>query len=99
MARFVAALRDAMHRSQPDSLVLWYDAVTDRGQLQWQNALTPRNAPFFARSDGLFTNYHWNEQLLAVSAANAGDRVAQIYAGVDVHGYLFIYLFVYEDAI
>ncbi|KAF8581664.1 glycoside hydrolase family 85 protein [Ramaria rubella] len=39
--------------------VIWYDSVTTAGNLQWQDALTGANAPFFSQSDGIFTNYTW----------------------------------------
>jgi mannosyl-glycoprotein endo-beta-N-acetylglucosaminidase len=34
-----------------------YDAVTTEGRLDWQDALTPLNAPFFDVADALFLNY------------------------------------------
>ncbi|KIJ27395.1 glycoside hydrolase family 85 protein [Sphaerobolus stellatus SS14] len=39
--------------------VIWYDSVTMEGKLQWQDALTLANAPFFMNSHGIFTNYTW----------------------------------------
>ena len=36
-----------------------YDSVTTAGQLQWQDALSPANAPFFLNSDAILTNYTW----------------------------------------
>ena len=57
---FVAYLTERMHASKPGSLVLWYDAVTTRGELQWQNALhADLNKDFFDACDGIFTNYAW----------------------------------------
>lgn len=40
-----------------------YDAVTDEGDLDWQNCLNEKNRSFFAVSDGLFTNYTWSVSL------------------------------------
>lgn len=40
---FLRYLTDQMHERVPGSLVLWYDSVTENGQLQWQNELNPSN--------------------------------------------------------
>ncbi len=48
-----------MHRLVPGSLVIWYDAVTVEGKLQWQNELNRLNSPFFQACDGIFLNYTW----------------------------------------
>lgn len=34
-----------------------YDALTTKGDLEWQNSLTALNAPFFDACDALFVNY------------------------------------------
>ncbi|KAF8516116.1 glycosyl hydrolase family 85-domain-containing protein [Hysterangium stoloniferum] len=39
--------------------IIWYDSVTMAGELQWQDALTTANAPFFMNTDAIFTNYTW----------------------------------------
>jgi hypothetical protein len=46
-----------------------YDAVTVKGDLRWQNSLTPLNAPFFDLADALFVNYNWTPARLP----SAGD--------------------------
>lgn len=48
--------------------------MTVRGRLEWQNALTRLNEPWFDLCDGLFTNYCWKEGTPAQSAALAGAR-------------------------
>lgn len=40
---FLRYLTDQMHQQDSGSLVLWYDSVTENGQLQWQNELNPSN--------------------------------------------------------
>ncbi len=55
----VGELTEAMHRLVPGSLVIWYDAVTVEGKLQWQNELNRLNSPFFQACDGIFLNYTW----------------------------------------
>ena len=67
--------------------VIWYDSVTELGELKWQNALTPANRCFFDVSDGIFLNYTWKpETHLDRSLSMAGDRKTDIFVGVDVFG-------------
>lgn len=40
---FLRYLTDQMHERVSGSLVLWYDSVTEDGQLQWQNELNQSN--------------------------------------------------------
>lgn len=48
--------------------VIWYDAVTQYGYLNWQNSLTIENSAFFHTDlDGIFLNYNWNPELLEFS--------------------------------
>ncbi|KAL3312197.1 hypothetical protein Ciccas_009215 [Cichlidogyrus casuarinus] len=51
------------------SEVIWYDALTWSGKLKFQNALSFENKCYFAASDGIFTNYVWNYDLLRQSQA------------------------------
>lgn len=55
-----------MHQHTPSGLVIWYDAVTVEGRLQWQDSLTELNAPFFDACDGIFVNYTWRVRHCAV---------------------------------
>ena len=48
-----------MQQRTPSALVIWYDAVTVEGRLQWQDSLTELNTPFFDACDGIFVNYTW----------------------------------------
>lgn len=52
-------LRSLMSSVHASAQVIWYDAVTVEGFLEWQNSLTHLNRPFFDACDGLFVNYHW----------------------------------------
>lgn len=83
---FLQHLRQCMHTLKPNSDVIWYDAVTDEGDLDWQNCLNEKNRSFFAVSDGLFTNYTWSEGMAKLSANAAGERNFEVYMGVDVFG-------------
>ncbi|KAK9829564.1 hypothetical protein WJX72_006515 [[Myrmecia] bisecta] len=66
--------------------VVWYDAVTVQGKLEWQDSLTPLNQAFFDASDALFVNYTWKPAVLSEAAARAGARCCDIYMGIDVFG-------------
>ncbi|KAH6943195.1 hypothetical protein HPB50_017152 [Hyalomma asiaticum] len=48
------------------------------------NMLNEKNACFFNLCDGIFLNFRWTEAVLRRSAQLAGDRKADVYAGVDV---------------
>ncbi|KOB56747.1 Cytosolic endo-beta-N-acetylglucosaminidase, partial [Operophtera brumata] len=41
---------------------------------------------FFDACDGIFTNYSWSERNVAESALVAGDRITDLYIGIDVWG-------------
>lgn len=66
---------------------LWYDSVTNDGQLDWQNALTASNRAFFDVSSlGMFLNYGWEAGQLSESRLQAGSRILDVYSGIDVFG-------------
>ncbi|XP_022595497.1 cytosolic endo-beta-N-acetylglucosaminidase [Seriola dumerili] len=83
---FLRYLTDQMHERVSGSLVLWYDSVTENGQLNWQNELNQTNRVFFDACDGFFTNYNWTEQNLETMKDYSGiqGRTADVYVGVDV---------------
>ncbi|XP_050775912.1 cytosolic endo-beta-N-acetylglucosaminidase isoform X3 [Gopherus flavomarginatus] len=81
---FLRDLREQLRRDVPDGLVLWYDSVLQSGELQWQNELNEKNRVFFDACDGLFTNYNWKEEHLERMGAQAGERLADVYVGIDV---------------
>ena len=86
LLEFVKLLTDAMHRAMAHAKVLWYDAMTIKGTLEWQNALTPLNKPFFDRCDGIWINYLWKEGDPNRIRDAAGDRWRDVYLGVDCFG-------------
>jgi mannosyl-glycoprotein endo-beta-N-acetylglucosaminidase len=58
LAAWVTLLQQEMFkRVGPHSQVIWYDSVTVRGDLWWQDRLNALNLPFFLNSGGIFTNY------------------------------------------
>lgn len=40
---FVKYLTDSIHREIQDSEIIWYDSVTNEGELHWQNELNSKN--------------------------------------------------------
>ncbi|GAB4831979.1 hypothetical protein Ancab_005997 [Ancistrocladus abbreviatus] len=86
LIEFVRHLTQTMHASKPDSLVIWYDSVTNSGRLRWQNQLNDSNKPFFDSCDGIFVNYFWMTDYPMRSAEVAGERRFDVYMGIDVFG-------------
>ena len=43
LEEFVKSLTTEMHERIPNSLVIWYDSVTYKGNLAWQNELNANN--------------------------------------------------------
>ncbi|XP_040919042.1 cytosolic endo-beta-N-acetylglucosaminidase [Toxotes jaculatrix] len=83
---FLRYLTDQMHERVSGSQVLWYDSVTESGQLSWQNELNQSNRVFFDACDGFFTNYNWAEENLEWMKDYSGiqGRQADVYIGIDV---------------
>lgn len=73
MAAFVADLRQTVReRVGPSGQVIWYDSIiASSGRVRWQSALTDENASFFAAADGMFTDYHWNPDMVRETARRA----------------------------
>uniref|UniRef100_J3M649 mannosyl-glycoprotein endo-beta-N-acetylglucosaminidase n=2 Tax=Oryza brachyantha TaxID=4533 RepID=J3M649_ORYBR len=86
LKEFINHLTKTMHAAVPGSLVIWYDAITVKGDLRWQNKLNQYNKPFFDLCDGLFSNYTWMKKYPQESAAVAGERKYDVYMGIDVYG-------------
>lgn len=53
----------------------------DHGPSPWPS---PRPRVFFDSCDGIFTNYNWGEEHLVRMRGPAGERLADVYVGVDV---------------
>ncbi|XP_075558087.1 cytosolic endo-beta-N-acetylglucosaminidase-like isoform X1 [Dermacentor variabilis] len=73
------------HKAVSGSLVIWYDAVDIDGMPEPHNELNGKNSCFLDLCDGIFLNFCWTEAMLRKSAQLAGDRKADVYAGVDVY--------------
>eukprot|EP00069_Balaena_mysticetus_P004019 bmy_17061T0 len=84
MPHFLRYLTTQLHQQVPRGLVLWYDSVVSSGQLTWQDELNEHNRVFFDSCDGFFTNYNWREEHLERMLGQAGERLADVYVGVDV---------------
>ncbi|EFA80958.1 Endo-beta-N-acetylglucosaminidase [Heterostelium album PN500] len=83
---FLKEFTERMHKEMPGSLVLWYDSITDTGELKWQNMLNEKNDCYFQRCDGIFLNYKWDIEMLKQSSLLAKHRASQVYVGTDVWG-------------
>ena len=83
----------------PDLELIYYDSMTAGGEMDWQNALTEKNAAYMkdvegnSVADSMFLNFWWTtdtlapEELLKSSAELAGEKQIDpydLYAGVDV---------------
>ncbi len=73
--------------------VIWYDAVTVGGELQWQDELNDENGDFWAACDGIFLNYTWKCNDVKNSLKNSMDfcdfmvgDYSSVYVGIDVFG-------------
>ncbi|XP_004433003.1 PREDICTED: cytosolic endo-beta-N-acetylglucosaminidase [Ceratotherium simum simum] len=84
MPHFLQYLTTQLHQQVPGGLVLWYDSVVSSGHLKWQDELNDHNRVFFNSCDGFFTNYNWQEEHLERMLGQAGERLADVYVGVDV---------------
>lgn len=43
LMEFVPYFTNLIHKDNPGNLVIWYDSVTNKGKLQWQNELNGNN--------------------------------------------------------
>ena len=63
------------------------DALTTDNEVDYQNCLTTKNAPFALTADSLFTNYKWTKKGLG-EAESTGERYGlhptETYFGIDV---------------
>ncbi len=95
MREFIRAFKN----SAPDLELVYYDSMTVEGEMDWQNALTVKNAAYIideegnSMADGMFLNFWWTEdaladqELLKASAELAdslGVNKKHIYAGMDI---------------
>ncbi|KAK4475168.1 hypothetical protein MN116_002251 [Schistosoma mekongi] len=71
------------------SEVIWYDAVTWSGLLDFQNELTDENLPYMkAAGSGLFLNYGWNlAKLRRSQELSVNSTVStKVFVGIDCFG-------------
>lgn len=83
---FLKCLTRATNSAVEDGRIIWYDAVTTEGLLDWQNMLTVLNKPFFDVCDGIWLNYCWKEHEIMKLKSLAGNRAHDVYVGVDAFG-------------
>lgn len=91
LASDMQAMLEYFH-AHSNLLITWYDAMTQTGAVNWQNALTAQNQMFFQDgdtlvSDEMFLNFNWNATRLNNSstlATSLGRSPYELYAGIDV---------------
>ncbi|KAF7725441.1 hypothetical protein EC973_009615 [Apophysomyces ossiformis] len=89
LAELMQYLTTKMHKEIPGSSIIWYDALTVNGEVDYQNELNKWNAPFFEATDGLFVNYWWEAnypEKAARLAKKEGRTPKDVYFGTDVWG-------------
>ena len=87
LKRWLGQLTQSMQDFLPGSLVIWYDSVSAvDGEIRYQNALTALNEEFYHLTDGFFSNYWWNPQLLQETIARKGTCPKRVYIGNDCFG-------------
>lgn len=79
--------------------LMWYDAMTSEGKLEWQNQLNDKNKAFMINAEGkkladsMFLNFWWIEDKLAPEklleksntlATSLGLDSKELYAGIDI---------------
>lgn len=79
--------------------IMWYDSMTEDGEIDWQNALTDKNDIFLVDedkedvADSMFLNFWWttkklmDKELLKASnekASDLGIDAKELYAGIDM---------------
>lgn len=94
MKRFLSYYKE----KAPQLQLVYYDSMTVDGKMDWQNALTKKNAAYLTGSDSdgadeMFLNFWWTEDKLAKkellkSSAKLAEKLGinpyDLYAGVDV---------------
>ncbi|KAH6582783.1 hypothetical protein BASA61_008349 [Batrachochytrium salamandrivorans] len=89
MSHFIAYLTRTMHNRIKGGNVMFYDSLTKKGKINWQDRLSSKNKIFFESCDSLFTNYTWKKGYPAKSASLArksGSDCSRVYTGIDTWG-------------
>jgi len=92
-AALATELRNLMQytRTQSPTEFMWYDAMTESGSVNWQNALTSANDAFLQDggnrvADSMFLNFGWSASGLTSSrdrARSLGRSEYELYSGID----------------
>ncbi|WFD42373.1 mannosyl-glycoprotein endo-beta-N-acetylglucosaminidase [Malassezia psittaci] len=99
LRQWIRYLREEGERKIPEWHVIWYDSITyPHGQLAWQDAMTPVNAPFFRAAGAGFTNYTWTGKdcdwtqphNVLIESVRCADALqfprSRIFTGIDFFG-------------
>lgn len=95
----IELIAELQQKSEEKLEVMWYDSMTNEGEMDWQNALTDKNKAYLVDaemkplSDSMFLNFWWNtdklakEDLLKASKEKAEElnvNPYDLYAGIDL---------------
>lgn len=86
--KFVQYLKDKSGKQ-----VMWYDSMVENGEIDWQNALTPKNQMYFQASSSMFNNFWWTPEDNQSShdlAKKLGRSPYDLYTGIDVEANGFV---------
>ncbi|MGL4624840.1 MAG: endo-beta-N-acetylglucosaminidase [Culicoidibacterales bacterium] len=98
-AKKMQAFIKAFKAASPSLEIMWYDSMTESGEMDWQNALTAENQFFLMDenkeqiADSMFLNFWWTTDKLAPEklleqtntlATQIGFDPYELYAGIDV---------------
>ncbi|KAJ3264599.1 hypothetical protein HK104_006446, partial [Borealophlyctis nickersoniae] len=85
LVEFLDYLTMRIKEDVPGGLIIWYDALTIEGKVEWQDRLSNLNKPFYTSTSGLFTNYTWPAHFPHLST-HLTPHPHTIYTGIDVWG-------------
>ena len=71
---FLKELRTRLKAVSEYHQLIWDDSVDNRGSLNYQNQLNAQNMTYFDLVDGIFLNYWWKPESLAITRNNARER-------------------------
>ncbi|GMH45314.1 hypothetical protein BSKO_13271 [Bryopsis sp. KO-2023] len=83
---FCENLTNRMHETIPHSMIVWYDAITIEGKLEWQDCLDEKNLSFFNITDAILVNYTWGQEKLTTDRLSSRWRNHSVFVGFDVYG-------------
>uniref|UniRef100_A0A7E4UZJ9 Mannosyl-glycoprotein endo-beta-N-acetylglucosaminidase n=1 Tax=Panagrellus redivivus TaxID=6233 RepID=A0A7E4UZJ9_PANRE len=93
LLKFIDILKSKIRLTcQFEPIIVWYDAVTVKGDLVWQDAVTEKNNIFFEKCGFILLNYCWKaKELQKTDQIVPTDAKNRVFVGIDVFGRNTIY--------